>query len=393
MSGAPTTDFVMLRRHRSLAAIAGLGLAAIVVWQAPRLFGGSSVPASPSPASAASSGASSVASSRVALGSPSPVATAPQSATATARPSATPGAPQTDHPWQPDPVLELAKIDGRLTLDTGGGVVILDRALPTPDYPPANALDTGWSGLIQEPPRTGTDDKGTAYTDYNYSLFCGAGTAAMVLYYWPASRAAVTGKSGTFVEPVDLGANRKATTYWKSEGAGGNGRGMIMYLAEVEWPAPDQHLSWWPKPGLMNWSASPPSTNVQNLVDALNWEASGRSSVGYFYVIVPASRLTEAALLDHVHADINMGVPVVIAARTSDGVHSLPYWNVKSTGSAVNHFATVVGYDDAAGTYAVMDTCGTTCNDRNTRAGVANMSQSALYSLILAESDDDGIMW
>jgi hypothetical protein len=40
-----------------------------------------------------------------------------------------------------------------------------------------------------------------------------------------------------------------------------------------------------------------------------------------------------------------------------------------------------------------MDTCGTTCNDKNTRAGVANISQSALYSLIVAESDDDGIMW
>jgi hypothetical protein len=54
---------------------------------------------------------------------------------------------------------------------------------------------------------------------------------------------------------------------------------------------------------------------------------------------------------------------------------------------------TVVGYDDNAGTYAVMDTCGTTCNDRNVRAGIRNISQAALFSLIEAESDDDGIMW
>jgi hypothetical protein len=391
---------VALGRHRRIVAILSVALAVIVLWQVPRLIDGSS---------GSTSGAS-ASPSRLALSSPTPAfsptldllaggadpsasPSAPASAAATARASATTAPLQTEHPWQPDPILVQAKTDGRVVLDAGGGVVVRDQALPTPDYPPAAALDTRWSGLVQEPPRIGKDDKRTAYTDYNYSLLCGAGTAAVVLYYWPASRSEVVTKSGTFVEPVDLGANRRASTYWKAEDGGGYGRGMILHLAEVEWPTPDQQLSWWSQPGLMNWSAKPPSTNVENLVDALNWEASGRSSVGYFYVIVRASQLTEPALLDHVRADINMGVPVVIAARTSDGTNSLPYWSVKSTGSAVNHFVTVVGYDDSAGTYAVMDTCGTTCNDKNTRAGVANISQSALYSLIVAESDDDGIMW
>jgi hypothetical protein len=280
-----------------------------------------------------------------------------------------------------------------VTITAQGRVVILDAAPPAPAYAPAAALDVRWSGLIQEPPRTGKDDKGVTYTDYNYSLFCGAGTAAVVLYYWPDSRTAVTTKSGTFAEPVNLGANRYSRTYWNAQGSGGNGRGMIAYLAQVEWPLPDQGLSWWTRPGLMNWSAKPPSTNVENLVDGINWEASGRTTVDYFYVIVRASELTAAALRDHIHADIAMGVPVVIAARTSDGTSALPYWNVKPTRSAVNHFVTVVGYDDTAGTYAVMDTCGTTCNDRNVRAGVRNMSQAALFSLIKAESDNDGIIW
>jgi hypothetical protein len=110
-------------------------------------------------------------------------------------------------------------------------------------------------------------------------------------------------------------------------------------------------------------------------------------------VAVPASQLTASALLDHVHADISIGVPVVVAARTSDGVSSLPFWNVKTTRSAVNHFVTVVGYDDTAGTYAVMDTCGEACNDLSARAGVRNISRAALYALIGAESDNDGIMW
>jgi hypothetical protein len=345
--------------------------------------------------------------SRIGLGSPTPARSAGRAsvgsvASASAVPSIGLSGPSgsptakpspTDHPWQADPVLVQAKLEGRVAIDSGGGAVILDVAPPTPSHPAAAALDTRWSGLIQEPPRTGKDDKGTAYTDYNYSLFCGAGTAAVVLYYWPASRNAVTTKSGTFVEPIDLGTNHYARTYWAAQDSGGYGRGMIAYLAEVEWPAPDKGLSWWPRPGLMNWSASPPSTNVQNLVDAINWEASGQSRLDYFYVIVPASQLTAASLLDHVHADIGMGVPVVIAARTSDGTNSLPYWSVKSTRSAVNHFVTVVGYDDTAGTYAVMDTCGTTCNDLNSRAGVRNISQSALFALIVAESDDDGIMW
>jgi hypothetical protein len=52
-----------------------------------------------------------------------------------------------------------------------------------------------------------------------------------------------------------------------------------------------------------------------------------------------------------------------------------------------------VGYDDAKSTYAVMDTCGVTCNDQNIRAGVRNISKAALFALIQAESDNDGIIW
>jgi hypothetical protein len=309
----------------------------------------------------------------------------------TARPTAVPA--RTDRPWSQDPSLLQAKSEGRVVVDAQGRVVILSAAPAPPIHAAARSLDTTWSGLIQEPPRTGHDDNGVSYTDLNYLLFCGAGTGAVVLYYWPASTAAVTTKAGSFAEPVNLGTGHYANTYWKAEGGDGYGRGMILYLAEVEWPAPDGGLSWWSKPGLMNWSAHPPSTDVANLIDAINWEASGRSRLNYFYVAVPAAQLTAAALLDHVHADISMGVPVVVAARTSDGKSSLPYWSVKARGSAVNHFVTVVGYDDTAGTYAVMDTCGVTCNDQNARGGVRSISQASLFALIRAESDNDGIMW
>jgi hypothetical protein len=328
-----------------------------------------------------------------AVGTARPAPTSIATANPGPTPTNPPTIPQAGASWQPDSTLVLAKFEGRVTIDSAGRVQILATLPLSREYLAAAALDTRWTGLVQEPPRVGTDDKGVAYTDYNYSLFCGAGTAAVVLYYWPATSKTVTSKVGSFVEPVNIGPNRYARTYWKAQDAGGYGRGMILYLAENEWPLPDRNQSWWPRPGLMNWDAHPPSTYVQNLVDGLNWEASGQTRLNYFYVIVPASELSAAALLDHVHADIALGVPVVVAARTSDGANSLPFWRVKSTASAVNHFVTIVGYDDTAGTYTVMDTCGATCNDRSMRAGARPMSQAALFSLIQAESDDDGIMW
>jgi hypothetical protein len=382
------------RGPRVALALVGVAFAAVLVWQVPgALSGAAATPSATPPA--------------IALGSPPPATQT--TATPTDTPTATPITTPTPHPtapptnppivrvagasWQPDDVLVQAKNEGRVARDPAGHVVILSTAQAPRDYPVSAQLDTRWTGLMQEPPRIGVDDKGAAYTDYNYSLFCGAGTAAVVLYYWPATKSTVTTKAGSFQEPIDLGTNRFAKTYWKATDAGGYGRGMILYLAESLWPTPDRNQYWWPQPGLMMWAAHPPSTNVQNLVDGINWEASGGTRLNYFYVIVFATDLTAAALLDHVHADIAMGVPVVIAARTSDGKNSLPFWSVKSTKSAVNHFVTVVGYDDAAKTYSVMDTCGTTCNDRNLRAGVRTMSQDGLFSLIQAESDNDGIMW
>lgn len=382
------------RGPRVALALVGVALAAVLVWQVPGAMSGPvATPGATPPA--------------IALGSPPPTTqtTAPPTDTPTATPLSTPTphptAPPTNPPiipvagasWQPDYVLDQAKDEGRVVRDSAGHVAILAAAPAPRDYPVSARLDTRWTGLIQEPPRIGVDDKGAPYTDYNYSLFCGAGTAAVVLYYWPATKSAVTTKAGSFQEPVDLGTNRFAKTNWKATDAGGYGRGMILYLAESMWPTPDRNQYWWPQPGLMMWAAHPPSTNVQNLVDGINWEASGGTRLNYFYVIVFASDLTAAALLNHIHADIAMGVPVVIAARTSDGKNSLPFWSLKSTRSAVNHFVTVVGYDDAAKTYSVMDTCGTTCNDRNLRAGVRTMSQAGLFSLIQAESDNDGIMW
>jgi hypothetical protein len=379
--------------------LAALGIA-LVAFTVTHLPWGADAVASPTAGPSQIAGGSSAslspwASGTVATSAPSrpPTPRSTPTANLTRTPTATPRPSPISAVWQQDAALVAAKLEGRVTKDAQGRVVILDTAPAPRSYPPAASLDTSWTGLIQEPPRSGKDDRGVAYTDYNYVLFCGEGTAAVVLYYWPASKAFVTTTAGSFTEPVNIGANRYATTYWKATGPAGNARGAILYLATVEWPAPDKGLPWWPRPGLTNWSARPPSVEVANLTDGMNWEASGRSRLNYFYVQTAASDLTEKDLRDRIHADIAIGAPVVIAARTSDGTHRLPFWRTRSTKSAVNHFVTVVGYDDSAGTYLVMDTCGLTCNDRNMRAGVRSMDQAALFALIVAESDNDGIIW
>jgi hypothetical protein len=53
----------------------------------------------------------------------------------------------------------------------------------------------------------------------------------------------------------------------------------------------------------------------------------------------------------------------------------------------------VVGYDDTAKTYSVMDTCGPGCNSTGLAVGVRTISQAALWTLMRAETDDDGIIW
>lgn len=322
-------------------------------------------------------------------------ATTPPTHAPTASPK--PTIPPTPAPpiahWSPDLVLVKAKDEGRVVVDSSGNAVILDVAPAKPVYPRAAALDTRWSGLIQEPPKTGVDDKGTAYSDANYFRFCGPGTAAVVLYYWPGSHTAVTTKAGYFVEPIQLPAGHYARTYWGSVGPAGYARGMIMYLAEYEMPTPLKGMPWWPTTGMMTWNIAKPDTRIQNMIDTLNWEASGQTRLSYFYVIVRASDLTAAALHDHILSDINMGVPVVVAARISNGTIALPYWNVKAAKTAGNHFVTIVGYDDKAGTYTMVDTCGLMCNTKNRRGGVAIITQSGLYALIQAEVDNDGIMW
>ena len=168
-----------------------------------------------------------------------------------------------------------------------------------------------------------------------------------------------------------------------------------MYLAYKERPTPDA----WAYPGMMNWSVLPNSsqygTSQDRVADAVNWETSDRTSINGFYFWKAASQISSsAALLSLVHADIAAtGVALEIAVRTSDGVRHLPNWT--AGGSKVNHAVTIVGYDDSANppTYQVMDTCGPGCNSTGNAAAVHLIRQDWLYTLMKADTQDEGVVW
>ena len=261
-----------------------------------------------------------------------------------------------------------------------------DSGVPDAGQPPLNAklLDTAVVSLIVEPEGSGHDDSGAAYTDLNYWNFCVPGAVTAALYYWKPAN--VTGwAAGHFREPSNAPSTIPAAgTYWTSDdtasGYHSKGRAYLMHLAmQVRPPS-------YTAPGIASFT-SYPSTGA-GLVDgrdALNWEASGHASnwSSFFYAVVNASAVTQTKLHADIKADINGGHAVVVFADTA----YLPNWS-----RSLWHAITVVGYDDTAGTYRYIDTCGKRCNGstQSRNGGVWTLSQSALTN---AARNGAGYLW
>jgi hypothetical protein len=293
-----------------------------------------------------------------------------------------------------DQAFVIAKEQGRVRVHPDGRVEILSTA-PAVTYPSSVQLDTTWTGKVWEPQGSGTDDAGISYTDNNYWNFCGPGATAVALWYWTTyGRPWVTGiKTQAYTEPNGA----QVATTWAATDSVSKGRGAIMYLAEYEIPAPDVGV--WSYPGVIDWTSSYPNdgTPVNRIRDALNWEISGRTTIspssGGPYILTPyTSSLTQSVL----HADVLLdlaskpGVPLIANVATSSGRYHLPNWGKRGS---VNHSITIVGYDDAKGTYTYIDTCGPGCNNSGNPAGVYTVSQQTLWALLGAETDHDGIIW
>ena len=88
-----------------------------------------------------------------------------------------------------------------------------------------------------------------------------------------------------------------------------------------------------------------------------------------------ASGLTSTTLHHDITRDIYGGHAVLADVNTA----YLPNWS-----RGLGHSIAIVGYDDTAGTYAYVDTCGKHCNGsaQATNGGVWHISQSKLHTAI-----------
>jgi hypothetical protein len=296
-----------------------------------------------------------------------------------------------------DQAFVIAKEQGRVRVHPDGRVEILSTA-PVVSYASNFQLDTTTgTGKFWEPQGSGTDNAGIPYTDNNYWNFCGPGATAVTLWYWPAGNIFdTTIATQPYTEP-NASLSIKATTTWAATDAVSKGRGAIMYLAEKELPKPGGTPLPWAHPGVIDWTSSYPNdgTPVDRIRDALNWEISGGTatplSTGPYAWVPYTSSLTQGALHTDVQRDIaGQGTPLVANVATSSGRYNLPNWGKRGS---VNHSITIVGYDDAKGTYTYIDTCGPGCNNSGAAAGVYTVSQQTLWALLGAETDHDGIIW
>jgi hypothetical protein len=233
--------------------------------------------------------------------------------------------------------------------------------------PPAHTLPTATVKRIVEPPGSGNDDHGHAYSDQNYWNFCGPGAATAVLAFF--SSHVTTWPAGSFSEPY---GPHTSTTYWASSDSGAVGRAYLMHIAlQVKPPT-------FSTAGLASFTYYPThGTQLANARDVLNWEASGHASgwSTFFYQDVAASGLSATTLHHDITRDISGGHAVFADVDTG----YLPNWS-----RSLGHSIAIIGYDDTAGTYAYVDTCGTRCNGsaQATNGGVHHVAQSRMHTAI-----------
>lgn len=235
--------------------------------------------------------------------------------------------------------------------------------------PASWTLDTSVMGLTREPPPSGTDAAGHSYTDGYMSNFCAEGATDVALYRWNAK--SNNWPAGNFSTP-------HATTYWNNS----YNRSYLMYLATQAYPP--SFIS----AGEVTWSTYPYAyTQTADLRDTLNWEASGHNTSNwstYFYIWVKYGNLSLSQLSSDVMSDIyNSQVPLVAVVNTS----YLPSWNH----GPISHAIAIVGYNNVAGTYTYVETCGPQCGSLGW--GVYTISQSQLYNAIENNGSSGALVW
>ncbi len=268
----------------------------------------------------------------------------------------------------------------------GSGSAPNSYTLPTSGNPVAVTWEPGNGQYPNYGPGTSHNDDANyaygVYSDHNFLDWCGPGAADIALWYWPAAPSLETTTEVDLSYYVKYDTN--VYTTWNSERM----RGYMSYLAwDMYWPDG-------PHAGMLDDTAYPTDgTTLYGMQDALNWEASGHGSdgywVNYFYIITWWSDVgtTEPVVAAALHNDVvddvwYNGVPVVPEVDAS----YLPNW--KGQTGNVHHSIVIIGYDDVHSTYTYVDTCGyyTGCNQHsaNTDGKTHTVSQTTLVNAIMA---------
>lgn len=274
------------------------------------------------------------------------------------------------------------KLSGRVSIDASGSAVVLPSA---PLFPSSALLATQVTGRVVEPQGNLYDDLHHSVSDSNYWNFCSAGAASATLYYWVPTNV-TNWSAGNFTEPY---GPHQSTTYWASSDTGTSsdtsngystkGRAYLMYIAEQVQPPT------FSSKGLDNFNSYPTAgASLPDTRDVLNWEASGHSANWQNYFYFTQNPSSPAALLAAVEPDITGGKALIADVDTG----YLSNWS-----RSLGHAITIIGYNNTAGTYTYLDTCGHACNgsSQSTNGGIWSISQAALYNAIHAFGV--GITW
>lgn len=250
---------------------------------------------------------------------------------------------------------------------------IADTQLCGAPIPAARQLYMGEADTIVEPSAIGTDSNGNSYEDKYFWFLCGPGATTVALSYEQNISVLKHGLQ-KFTDPSPA---PQRTTYWNDNA----GRSYLMYIADQSQPPS------FGGPGELGFGPYPNAGTVTNdIVDVLNWEASGHNRAtwkGFFYQV---QNVPNAAALNHnIVVDIaNNVAPVAIVDS-----YELPDWSHAHSNAHVSHAIAIIGYDNNAGTYTYEQTCDSDCY---THHGHYTISQSALESAIQQDQVQNGVV-
>jgi hypothetical protein len=224
----------------------------------------------------------------------------------------------------------------------------------------------GFAVNMVEPPSSGTDNHGDAYTDHYYPNFCGPGAAAVAIHEWRPNYTEAW-SADDYVEPSY--AAHHVTTYWWNQTTGDHRlRSYLMHLAEYVKP------TGWATRGMVSFSDTDwdASTGTVELKGAMNWEVSDHASnwQDYYYTYHSKSTIgSKSQLMGIVMNDVgNDDVAVVFNVHTATALG----WSVN-----VNHSIAILGYDYQADEYYYVDTCGYACSYHHNTNGYGRWIDAA----------------